>query len=525
MPEWRGFVKYIIPTFLQKPLWPVPCPEPWLDQINTRAHLSHVFTRIIAGCLALACFQGAWAAEPERSVVQISTFSQQPVWDAPWRFESVRRSSGTGFVIKGKKIMTNAHVVSWARQLIVRRFQDPRPYVAHVTYAAHDCDLAIIEPEDPSFFEGMEPLEIGDLPSVRSTVVTYGYPAGGEQISYTRGVVSRIEMQSYSHIGNRAYLAAQTDAAINPGNSGGPVIQDDKVVGVAFQGIPGLENAGFFITTTLVKHFLQDIEDKNYDGFPQAGVRVVSLQNSAYRRSLKLPDNSLGARIDHIFDVPTSRELLRVDDVILKVGDYDVGSDGTILYEGNRVFLGAAFSDYQHGDKADLKLWRDGKEIDLSLPVYTYTKDRAEGNQYDILPRYFVYGGLVFVPLSRDYLRSLGSGWSDPPNAPLMYELFYRKHESPETARPEPIVLASVLSHSVNANLGVRARALVDKINGVRIEKLEDVIRAFEEDTGQEQHLIQFGPDHSIEGFNKEAAAQAHSEILKTYGVSKDRRL
>jgi S1-C subfamily serine protease len=496
-----------------------------LDQCALAAHLSVVFKRVIASCLALAWLQGGFAAEPERSVIQISTFSQQPTWDAPWRFDQVRRSSGTGFVIKGKKIMTNAHVVSWARQLLVRRYQDPRPYVARVTYAAHDCDLAIIEPDDPSFFDGMEALEIGDLPAVRSTVITYGYPAGGEQISYTRGVVSRIEMQSYSHIGNRAYLAAQTDAAINPGNSGGPVIQDDKVVGVAFQGIPGLENAGFFITTTLVKHFLEDIEDKKYDGFPQAGVRAVALQNPAYRRLLKLPDNDIGARIDHIYDVPTSRELLRVDDVILRIGDYVVGSDATIVYKGNRVFLGAAFSDYQHGEKVPLKLWREGKEIDISLPIYTYTKDKAEGSQYDILPRYFVYGGLVFVPLNRDYLRTLGGGWSDPSNAPLMYELFYRKHEKPETARTESIVLASVLSHSVNANFGVRARALVDKINGVKIDKLEDVVRAFEQPTEKEQHLIEFGPTESVEAIDKKAAAEAHADILKTYGVQKDRRL
>ena len=170
---------------------------------------------------------------------------------------------------------------------------------------------------------------------------------------------------------------------------------------------------------------------------------------------------------------------------------------------GTVFFSARAFSDYQHGDKVPLKLWREGKELDLSLPVYTYTKDRVEGNQYDVLPRYFIYGGLVFVPLSRDYMRSMGSGWSEPANAPLMYELFYRKHESPETARSEPVILASVLSHSVNANFGVRARAFVDKINGVKIDKLDDVLRAFEQDTGKEQHVIEFGPDHSIEGLDK----------------------
>src|SRR5947208_7908880 len=87
-------------------------------------------------------------AEPERSVIQIMTFSQQPVWEAPWRFEPVRRSSGTGFVIKGRRIMTNAHVVSWAKEILVHRYQDPRPYLAHVRFIAHDCDLALLEVEE-----------------------------------------------------------------------------------------------------------------------------------------------------------------------------------------------------------------------------------------------------------------------------------------------------------------------------------------------------------------------------------------
>src|SRR4029077_3455777 len=102
----------------------------------------------------------------------------------------------------------------------------------------------------------LEPLAFGKLPHVRTTVTTYGYPAGGEQISYTRGVVSRIELQNYVHTGNRSFLGVQTDAAINPGNSGGPVLQDGLVVGVAFQGAQGLENTGFFIAPQVINHFL-----------------------------------------------------------------------------------------------------------------------------------------------------------------------------------------------------------------------------------------------------------------------------
>jgi S1-C subfamily serine protease len=130
--------------------------------------------------MTMALLAGGQAAEPERSVIQIVTYTQQPVWDAPWRFEAVRALGGSGFVIKGKHIMTNAHVVSWGREIIVRRYQDPRPYVAEVEYVGHDCDLAVLTVKDEGFFDKLEPLELGELPKVRSAVVTYGYPAGGE---------------------------------------------------------------------------------------------------------------------------------------------------------------------------------------------------------------------------------------------------------------------------------------------------------------------------------------------------------
>ena len=103
-----------------------------LDRRLAHPHFSRVLKNLFALVILTALPASALGASPERSVVQIMTFSQQPVWDAPWRFDSVRRSSGSGFVIKGKRIMTNAHVVSWAKQIIVHRYQDPRPFLAKV---------------------------------------------------------------------------------------------------------------------------------------------------------------------------------------------------------------------------------------------------------------------------------------------------------------------------------------------------------------------------------------------------------
>jgi len=464
-------------------------------------------------------------SEPEKSVVQIINGYVEPNWATPWIFDLVHAASGTGFLIDGNRIMTNAHVVAWTKQLLVRRYHDPQKYLAKVEFVGHDVDLAVLKVDDPNFYKGMKPLSFGGLPKVRSTVVTYGFPAGGQQISYTRGVVSRIELQTYVHIGNRTFLAGQTDAAINPGNSGGPVIQDDQVVGVAFEGTHALENTGFFIPTSIIHHFLDDIADGTYDGVPEAGLRLASLQNPAFRHMLKLPDDSKrGVRVDKVLDIPTTKALIKPNDVIMQVGDYPVDDDGTITYEGNTVGVSAALDLAQNKDQVPMKIWRDGQMLDIKLPVKVYADDDSQGNQYDVLPRYYIYGGLVFTPLSLDYLKTFGHDWTDSAGRELIYELAYRHMEDPAHWRPEAVVLASILDHPVNANFTVRGQIMVDKINGMPIERLSDVPKAFAAAKGADS-IIEFLPDHHFEAIRKDDAEKATPEILDTYRVPAQSRL
>ena len=462
-------------------------------------------------------------AGPEESVVQIINYAQGPNWVEPWRFSRVATGLGSGFVIKGKRIMTNAHVVSWSKQLVIHRYQDPKPYRATVEFIGHDCDLAILKVEDEAFFEGIEPLQIGELPAARSSITTYGYPTGGRQISYTRGVISRIEMQRYAHIYNRYFLTVQTDAAINPGNSGGPAIQDDKVVGVSFQGRPGLENAGFVIPPNIIKHFLEDIEDGRYHGFPDAGISLIKLTNPAFRASLGLPNNSVGARIDRILQpFPKSHELLRVNDVILEVSGQEVGSDGTILYEGNRVHCSVLFDEAQHGEPIALKLWRAGKAIELELPVYVNRADRISGNQHKE-PPYLIVGGLVFTELSMNYLGSLGRNLGESLGSMTHYELFYRNHQSEELARAKPVILSKVLKHPSNVDFGVATRDVVTEVNGHNINSISDLKTALRSST-DDFHRFRF-LSGAEEALNIADAHRAEKIILKQYNIPNAERL
>ena len=486
--------------------------------------------RLLVACLLLgAAFVSppASANNPEGSIVHITTFSQRPQWNEPWRFDYVRRSTGTGFVIHGKQIMTNAHVVSWAKEILVQRYRDSQPYVAKVKHIAHDCDLAILEVEDPAFYEGMTPLAFGELPKVWSVVTTIGYPAGGDEISYTQGVVSRIESRLYSHNRNRSFLTGQTDAAINPGNSGGPVLQEGQVVGVAFQNASSLENTGYFIPTPIVKHFLDDIADGHYDSFPEAGFTVSSLINETFRKYLHVDGPEFkgkGVRIDSIIPGFEEGAVVEVDDVLLSANGYPISSDGSVDYHGNRVFVGVIFDELQAGERLPLGLLRDGVQIEVDLTMQAYTADRAEGSQYDRLPGYFVYGGIVFTPLSADFLATIDQDLGARERPELYYELSVRKYEDPQSSRPEPVIIAGVLPHPVNADFQIRDASIVDTINGVRIEELADVARAFESNSDPFD-VIEFLGNQRFEVIDREAAISAMAEIVRSYDLSAPARL
>ena len=253
------------------------------------------------------------------SVVYVQVFRSPYDWSQPWRQEPVSGASGSGFLIDGGRILTNGHVIADARQVLVRRPDQANPYVATVEAAGNDCDLAVLRVADPAFARGLRPLRLGTLPRAGTRVNTYGFPLGGQDVSSTAGIVSRIESRGYVHSGADAHLVVQTDAAINPGNSGGPVVQDGRVVGVAFQGFPGADNMGFFIPVPIVRHFLANLEDGRYDGFPDSGLQTAPLLSPAYSRERGLPKGRSGVVVDRVAPGGTADGAVRAGDVLLSV--------------------------------------------------------------------------------------------------------------------------------------------------------------------------------------------------------------
>ncbi len=484
-------------------------------------------SRLLAAGLALLTPAWLAAAEPapvERSVVRIVNYAQRGDWYSPWDVSAVTPGSGSGFVVAGGLVMTNAHVVSDSRMLLLFLHNDPNPHRASVFRVAHDCDLALVRPEDEGLLKSVPALRLGGLPRLGSAVETFGYPLGGRRVSSTRGVVSRIAEQLYVHSGVDRHIAIQTDAAINPGNSGGPVVQDGRVVGVAFQALPDAQSIGYCIPTEVVERFLRDVSDGRYDGYPDLGLMSSGLDNPAPRRKAGMAEGETGARVDFVYPGSSADGLVREGDVLLAVDGRPVANDESVAEDDRRFPFGLLVDRRQIGESISLRVLRAGQRLDLTVPLKATRFAATLANVYDRLPRYYVYAGLVFVPLEREMLKTYGVQWLQAADRALLFEYLFRPLMEPALFLDERVVLLRRLDHPVNANLSWYRNAAIERINGRRIRRLEDVVEALERQTGDYQ-LIEFSNYGHIEVLDRKAAERANEEILRRYGVPKDRRL
>lgn len=455
----------------------------------------------------------------QNSVVKIYVTVQRWSYAMPWQAEPAGNISGSGFVIRGKRIMTNAHVVSDARFLQVRKQSASRMFAARVEFIAHDCDIATLTVDDPSFFDDAPPVKLADrLPQIDDEVVALGYPVGGLRLSLTRGVVSRVDYSTYTHSGVDSHLVLQVDAAINPGNSGGPVLFRDRVVGLAFQGLQQAENIGYAIPLPVVNRFLDDIKDGVYNGFPELGVVHMDLRNKALRASLRLPEAVRGVAVNFVDPFAAAAGLLMNRDVLLSIDGHAIAEDGTVSMEGNDVVFHELLERKQCGDKVAFRVWRDGHEIEVTVPLSQPADPFAFRNLYDQRPEYLISGGLVFVPLTKELLRTFPEGQPSPAIQQLYYYAQYAKLDGLHKEFDQFVVLSRRLPHPLNSYLDPYINDIVVEADGVPVRNLAALKKALE--GGRDGfHVLRFACMKDPMVLDAAAVREADPEILRAYGV------
>ncbi|CAN0108707.1 unnamed protein product [Ectocarpus sp. 12 AP-2014] len=411
------------------------------------------------------------------NVLRIYCTHNMPNWSLPWQRLKQEQSTSTGFVIDGRRIITNAHAVEYSTMIQVRRRGCDRKFQASRYAVGEECDLAILTVEDEEFWEGAAPLAFGELPELTDDVSVIGYPVGGECISITAGVVSRVEMTVYAQA-EQELLSIQIDAAINPGNSGGPVVNDDgEVVGVAFQSLDGsdVENIGYVVPVNVLEHFLEDVRrhDGRYLGFPRLGITHQHLESPALRGSLRMSPQQTGVMITGVQPTYPAVNVLRKGDVIMKVDGIRVANDGSIPFRaGERVALKYYMSQLFPEDKTEVELLRDDSVMSVTVPL-SVSDVLCPVHFGGRAPSYFVLGGLVFTVMSAPYLEheiDEGAGG-------LAHLLSTAEHGVRASNDEDIVILTQVLAHEVNVGYEGFSNMQLLSFNGESVKSLRHLVR------------------------------------------------
>lgn len=458
----------------------------------------------------------------ENAVVKVFATVRYPELYKPWTKRAPSEVTGSGVVIEGKRILSNAHVVLYASEVQVQAHQAGDKLSATVEAVSPEIDLAVLKLEDESFFDTHPPMpRAKTLPDIKDVVMAYGYPEGGTSLSITKGIVSRVEFAPYTY--PTAGLLIQIDAAINPGNSGGPAVVGDTMIGLAFRRLGGADNIGYIIPCEEIDLFLQDIADGHYDGKPLMLDQLQTCENPALRPFLKLGKTVEGTLVHQ----PYSKEPnypLKEWDLITKIGDTPIDDQGRVRIGPNlRVHFEYLIQKIAKDGKVPLTIVRDGKEQTVQLPVSSRHQTVIPGLN-GAYPSYFVFGPLVFSPATTEllgnFLRSeAGAGYLGR-LAAVGNPLLKRWGEKPAFPDEELVVVSSpFFPHRLTRGYDNPMLQVVKTINGVPIKNLHHLVEVLR-DSKDDFVRIEFdqrGAETLV--FPRAEMLSATDEILNDNGV------
>jgi S1-C subfamily serine protease len=394
----------------------------------------------------------------------------------PWNKEPPSDATGSGVVIEGKRILTNAHVVLYSSQVQIQANQAGDKISATVEMIAPGIDLAVLKLDDESFFDTHPPLpRANTLPDIKDSVLVYGYPTGGTSLSITKGIVSRIEFTSYNYPASG--LRIQIDAAINPGNSGGPAVAGSSMIGLAFSRLGGAENIGYIIPCEEIELFLKDIASGSYHGKPVYFDELQTLENPALRTFLNLAKTDHGIVI-HRVDSDDPAYPLREWDLITRIGDTDIDDQG-MVHQGDNLRLRFQYliQKIAKNGTVPFTVIRAGKRIQVDVPVSSERRMLLPGLE-GAYPPYFVYGPLVFSPATADFVNGFASRGNLLQGFSFMGSpLITRRGDKPAFPGEELVVVTSpFFPHKLSKGYDNAVARVIESLNGVKIRNLRHLV-------------------------------------------------
>ncbi len=456
------------------------------------------------------------AKDWKKSLVILDVKRKHYDYFQPWT-RPVENLQKFGVVTGAKEVLTTAEGLSDATLLRAQKNGRGAWVVGKVKWIDYHADLALVTVEDDHFWDGLEPAALGKPAGAGTSMQVLRWKTGN--LEQFRGEFKQYSVEP-ARLSFANYAQMEMTCEIDAGGAGAePVVSGGQLTGLV------CAQAGHNCRVIPAAFLRRQLEAHAREHYPGLGYFDFVWQQGQNPGTLKYlgdtdPDHGVV-----VIDVPAREgaKVIHPRDVILQVEGFDIDTSGDYADPdyGFVLLENLSTRDKWAGEQVRLTLLREGKkmEVNYTIPKVDYSEKLVPDEIFDRPPEYMIVGGLVFEPLSDPYLRSWGADWKR--RAP--FRLSYYNYQSPSKERPGLVLLSQVLPDPYNLGYQEDRFLVVDKVNGTKVSRLEDLQAAFKRPQNG-FHVVEFMEGERVLKIVLDAEGQsdATKRILQRYRIEKD---
>lgn len=408
-----------------------------------------------------------------------------------WNIGDRISTAGSAFGVNIKDIkyiITNSHVSENSNYIECVKYNSDKRYALKIIDNAPEVDLSLLavsETDYKEFWDNVPIMTIASPPQRGESVKVVGFPQSGSNPSITKGIVSRIISMLYSK--SVLNLAIQVDSAINPGNSGGPVFNNsDEIVGVAFSHSIKGQNICYIIPSFIIIYYINSIiKFGGSYGVCDLDIETNTLENESIRDYyFKNKSETSGILVTRVNPIGSLNHILKKDDIIHEIDNIPISNDQTILIENYKIVSKPSTNTEKvpfwyilrcklPDEKIDFKITRGKKIMNITCKTAPSAKKLIPLLNSHINRSYYIFAGLIFIPLNFWYLFRVDEFKKLTPDLEKI-DLFKYLNMFPENIDDEIVILSDILQTTITSGYRLENIRLL-KINDIDIKNIKHV--------------------------------------------------
>jgi S1-C subfamily serine protease len=465
--------------------------------------------------------------QKQLALVRVNVTGQSYDYFRPWQKKAPFSKRALGAVLSKGRVLVTADLVANQNYVELERAETGEKTAAKVQVIDYEANLALLEPTEKTFLDGITPLEITADTVVGDRLAAWQLEPTGALLA-TEGLVTTVQMTEYPiDVGEFLTYRVSIPMQYRENSYTVPLVKNNKLAGLLlrYDSRSQLLDA---IPAPIITHFLKEADSQNYRGFPSAGFSFFPTRDPELREFAGEKRKGGGVYVTNVEpNTPAMKAGLQVGDIVTAVADREIDQNGNYVdpLHGKIEFTNLLTAHAYSGDVVPFRVERNGKPIQLNV-----TLEHRDAKDYvsppynlDQPPRYYVLGGLIFQELSRQYLKEWGPTWERSAPQRLVYFDRFQSELFPEGNR-RVVILSQVLPADSTIGYDDLAYLTVTKVNGKEIKSLDDLAEAVKQPI---DGFIKIETEEDPKQIALDAAqvATEASTLQENYGISSLQRL